>query len=1247
MSSPASNEERNRLRLQAWEQRNHESSQVKKQNFFDGHLFGQPYKTNKEDELSSRIQRMLGSYEDDSSAEPFSIPSSLTFPLSNRTPPVSESSSHLQVCYGYQGLKGTCAKSSSTPYSPDRRCEGDSFFRPSLQKSAARDDRDRPLYHTPSEDANANANMQSSPHNRTMAMSHSQAFHLPLSNKPPAMTQKPTAYVRPMDGQDLIWTESPELKPPSGPQTSLQELSRDKSVRGNANVSPSFLASKTSELQCVEEILREMTCSWPPLLSDIHSPRPHCAPKPQCSVKEISPLKQENVQAASIESSHSHPGLTVLSTETPSRAVDSVCSSDVESSKSASESECGADDPPVTAPIKHAAALGDWQLDKITDFRQQNYRSKTQWPNVQSPILSPVTDVPKQATVCIFSPLRDSPKRPPSNQNAINVTTPQESGSSPREVVNPSEPVRTENHKNRNVSVHYELTFAKQDVEPKPKDKTERKRHKHGKNNAVFESTMTVDHLKEDRLESPAVIFSPVRDSSNLLPLNQNAINVTSSQESGLSSREVVNPSEPVRTENHQNRNLSVHYERTFAKQDVEPKPKDKTERKRHKHGKNHAVFESTMTVDHLKKDRLESPAVIFSPVRDSPNPLPLNKNAINVTSSQESGLSSREVVNSSELGRTENHQNRNLSVNFEWTSTKQEEKMKDEPKAERKRRKHGKNRVVFESTKSVDHSKKDGLESPVAIFSPLRDPPNGLPSNQNSIKETSPQEFGPLSREVLNLSEPVQTENNPNGNVRVNFERTLANQEEDSTPKYEPKAKTDRKRRKHRKNRVDQHKKDRLEAPVVQPAVSPVCRYGSSKAEDGHKMVARLSSQTDTCVDSASLVPPWEKLSLVVKINLNLLPKVPRASGCHKRNIIQHCAKDEKPHKVSHSKTNVKEESGPKKKQKLQDPSPTPQTSQQEHSTTSDAKANKAKKNAEPHTSTLRESKKSKKCKTHKQHSSTAPESNKETKKCQNDSDQPQEKSGKTMQETTAQKPRQESSRNKPQPKCEKRKLPVKHYIKEAKRLKHKADAEMDKLHKTFHYLQAALFFIESGIAMEREPHTSLSSYTMFGETVELLKFVLRLTNSKDASPSENDLISLCLRCQALLQMAMFHLKQKPALAFSKTLIDHFNNSKSAADSIKGKTSAQSPHGAGASGSIVVPQDVGQVALTYVNITTLFLTAHDLWEQADEFVTKGSGLTVELDRTMGALSLSSTMSSMVSYVRQGLHRLQTSNPKP
>lgn len=35
-------------------------------------------------------------------------------------------------------------------------------------------------------------------------------------------------------------------------------------------------------------------------------------------------------------------------------------------------------------------------------------------------------------------------------------------------------------------------------------------------------------------------------------------------------------------------------------------------------------------------------------------------------------------------------------------------------------------------------------------------------------------------------------------------------------------------------------------------------------------------------------------------------------------------------------------------------------------------------------------------------------------------------------------------------------------------------------------------MFFVESGIAMEKDPQTSMSSYTMFAETVELLKYKL-----------------------------------------------------------------------------------------------------------------------------------------------------------
>lgn len=34
-------------------------------------------------------------------------------------------------------------------------------------------------------------------------------------------------------------------------------------------------------------------------------------------------------------------------------------------------------------------------------------------------------------------------------------------------------------------------------------------------------------------------------------------------------------------------------------------------------------------------------------------------------------------------------------------------------------------------------------------------------------------------------------------------------------------------------------------------------------------------------------------------------------------------------------------------------------------------------------------------------------------------------------------------------------------------------------------------MFFVESGVAMERDPQISMSSYTMFAETVKLLKYV------------------------------------------------------------------------------------------------------------------------------------------------------------
>lgn len=46
------------------------------------------------------------------------------------------------------------------------------------------------------------------------------------------------------------------------------------------------------------------------------------------------------------------------------------------------------------------------------------------------------------------------------------------------------------------------------------------------------------------------------------------------------------------------------------------------------------------------------------------------------------------------------------------------------------------------------------------------------------------------------------------------------------------------------------------------------------------------------------------------------------------------------------------------------------------------------------------------------------------------------------------------------------------------------------DKLGKALNYMDAAMYFVESGIAMEKDPQISMSSFTMFAETLDLLKY-------------------------------------------------------------------------------------------------------------------------------------------------------------
>ncbi|CAN9514689.1 unnamed protein product [Ophioblennius macclurei] len=249
--------------------------------------------------------------------------------------------------------------------------------------------------------------------------------------------------------------------------------------------------------------------------------------------------------------------------------------------------------------------------------------------------------------------------------------------------------------------------------------------------------------------------------------------------------------------------------------------------------------------------------------------------------------------------------------------------------------------------------------------------------------------------------------------------------------------------------------------------------------------------------------------------------------------------------------------------------------------------------------------------------------------------------------------------------------------YMQEAKRLKHKADALMDKFGKAVNYADGALSFIECGNAMERDPLEAKSPYTMYSETVELIRYAMRLKNftSHSATVSEKKLAVLCNRCLSLLYLRMFHLKKDHAVKYSRSLMEYFKNS--------AKTSHQAPSpwrtngkvngtpsplslspspassgggggggggGAGgggsgpppgSSGSVAIPQRIHHMAASHVNITNNILRSYEHWETADRLAADGQDFFQELDSVMEALSQQSSMTELVRYIRQGLHWLR------
>uniref|UniRef100_A0A452J3A5 AF4/FMR2 C-terminal homology domain-containing protein n=1 Tax=Gopherus agassizii TaxID=38772 RepID=A0A452J3A5_9SAUR len=241
-------------------------------------------------------------------------------------------------------------------------------------------------------------------------------------------------------------------------------------------------------------------------------------------------------------------------------------------------------------------------------------------------------------------------------------------------------------------------------------------------------------------------------------------------------------------------------------------------------------------------------------------------------------------------------------------------------------------------------------------------------------------------------------------------------------------------------------------------------------------------------------------------------------------------------------------------------------------------------------------------------------------------------------------------------------------HFMQEAKQKKHKADAMVEKFGKALNYAEAALSFIECGNAMEQGPMESKSPYTMYSETVELIRYAVRLKThaGPNATPEDKQLAALCYRCLALLYWRMFRLKRDHAVKYSKALIDYFKNSSKAAQApspwgasgksigtpspispspspvssvgSQGSTGAPSP-----SSTISIPQRIHQMAANHVSITNSILHSYDYWEMADNLAKENREFFNELDALMGPVTLHSSMEHLVQYTQQGLHWVRNS----
>ncbi|ODN00227.1 AF4/FMR2 family member 4 [Orchesella cincta] len=243
--------------------------------------------------------------------------------------------------------------------------------------------------------------------------------------------------------------------------------------------------------------------------------------------------------------------------------------------------------------------------------------------------------------------------------------------------------------------------------------------------------------------------------------------------------------------------------------------------------------------------------------------------------------------------------------------------------------------------------------------------------------------------------------------------------------------------------------------------------------------------------------------------------------------------------------------------------------------------------------------------------------------------------------------------------------------YLEEAKRLKHKADGERVSTTQASVYLEAGLYFILTGISMERDRTVgSTAAFTMYKDTLVLIRYIgSRFGRSRGgaeySNPIEAKIIVLSMRCQSMLSLKLFKIKMRETKEMVQYLQDHFQRHPTidlppiASSPQLSTPSPHSPTSSPAASSSLhpSPHHPNQIMTSiprslYSNMqktcssTMHLISAHELWEAADQMVEKYriEDFFVQLDRTLGPLTLHNTLVDLVRYVKHALQILKSTS---